>query len=254
MFQMTRFPKIAGVIPFLVSLLFMSITAPAQLREVSVVGRVTDSHGRPISHVDVYLEPANFVADGFDRLIESSVTGDDGRFVIKRNKEKGMSTRRWMLYVSLDRTVGTVSFLTPPFDMLRRYDKSFDGRPLEITGKELVNVGDLRVQFFYSKLTVDLSALKRASASGRGYDLFWNKIYFRILNKKGHLAEESSLSDNDVRAQLGGDDSLLNISLPNGAWKIQVLQDNKIIGSSKVFTTDSKLRKGSLILIRLNRK
>lgn len=116
--------------------------------------------------------------------------------------------------------------LRPPFDLLRRYDKSFNGRLVTFGSKDLVDLGDVPVQFRYG--TATLKSTNRIP---------WHEVYLRVKDKQGHIVCFMSLTENDIDSYVTKSGSELKISLPQGRWRVDFVSWNsrKVFAQGRLF-------------------
>jgi len=203
---------------------------------VEITGRVVDRSGRPVCGADVFLEPISFESDGFDRFVNSFVTKSDGRFSFRRYKRNESPEREWMVFVTENKTDALLSLVEAPFDLLRRGDSHFDGVRVNL-GHGNVDLGDLPVRFTFGDVAFDF---KKFAIGGSLNPKFLTDMTLRVLGKNGWVAEELSLSRNDIDQILKSQMLRIECSLPLGNWRLVVLNGKEIVGSTSQFNVTQR--------------
>ena len=178
--------------------------------------------------------------------IEGESTNTEGRFNFIYNKKKVAPEDKHFLFVSIDNTKDALTTIYPPFDWVRQYDKSFDGKLVRFGSKDRIDVGDVKVQFWYGQ--ADLSFSKTAANK-----IKWSQIYLKIRNKNGHMVYFSSLNQENIKRYIKNNGTEVAISLPEGRWKVEIIEfdTRRILAQSPYFriTRNSKpdivMRNGS---------
>src|SRR5262249_27660019 len=127
----------------------------AQNAKYILVGRVVDENGRPVAGADVVLEPENYHSNTIDRFIESSVSLVDGSFRIEKDPAWVRSAGRLQLFISVDNTSATSVLLSPPFDVLRQVDVSYNGLPVKFSQGQFLDVGNVTIKFKNGEVQLD---------------------------------------------------------------------------------------------------
>ena len=181
----------------------------------TITGRVVDRDGNGFADAGICLEPGVYESKAFDRFVECIGTDPDGRFAFKRTKDESTTGKDYFLFVSVDNSDG-LSTMTPPFDLVRRFDKSFDGKLVKLGSQDVIDLGDVGVQFWYGAAALTFSPRSKESVD-------WPNAWVRILNKNGNVVHLASLSREDVRKCVKNDGSRLDVALPEGRWKVEIL-------------------------------
>lgn len=193
----------------------LAVVAQTSRSHYLIRGRIVDEQGKPRSGAGVCLEPTFKKSSTFEIFIECVRTSADGIFSVNREKsEKGIQQS---LFVYVHAKPGTLPLVDAPFDEIRRVDKSFEGVPVKLGSRQLVDLGDLRVQFFFGSAT-----LKLPWASEQPID--WLRTYIQVETKQGHLARFRTLSVESVKKYVSGDGTSVDVSLPIGEWKIKLVE------------------------------
>ena len=206
--------------------------------EYEVIGRVVNDKGEPVSTAGVYLEPASYKANSFERFVEIADIGPDGKFKFSLNKTKAKDQGDFELFVMDGDTEGFWITISPPYDALKRYSSHFNGKRVTLGDKDRIDVGDVKVQFWYGNVKLSFA---------RPMD--WENIFLRIRDLTGHVAYYSSLSRNDVAEYVKKSGLELNISLPEGKWIADIVNDD----ATKVFSESStfEISKGKTATVRM---
>lgn len=182
----------------------------------TITGRVIDDQGRPFANAGICLEPAKYTSTAFDRFIECADSEADGRFTIKKARSESTINQTQLLFVSVDNNSAR-TVIDPPFDLIRSYDRSFNGKPVKLDDKNLTDVGDVKVQFWFGQIN-----LKFSKTSANQID--WPHIWLKVLHRNGRVAYFSTLSKNSINKYVKNDGSELSISLPQGKWKVEIVE------------------------------
>ena len=195
--------------------------------EFIIVGRVVDGNGRPFTDVDIFLEPIVYRSKAFDRFIEPAEQKPDGSFRIIRYKTKAARSDGDFLFVSADKTGDAMDTVRPPFDWTRRYDHSFNGKLVRYGKDDIIDVGDVQVQFWYGKVV--LRPVPKIA---------WEDAYLRIREARGHIVFFQSFSKDELERYIVNDRTKLMISLPEGKWRVELVNYTRrqIFATSGFFT------------------
>jgi len=217
----------------LVLILSFSENGYSQKDEYIIKGRVVDNRGRPLSDAGVCVEPV-IPATAFDRFVECVGSTGDGTFRIKKIRNEITDGRNQELYIYFGTSDRTLENIAPPFYGLQRYDKKFRGVPLTFGRESLIELGSVKVQFWYGQVNLDFSRYK---ASTGLETLDWNRLYLRIKDEHGHTAYESSFSHEDIyeKPYIDRDHNMLKLSVPEGRWKVEVVWKGRVRGRTPFF-------------------
>jgi len=210
----------------------------------TISGRVVDGHGRPLANIGICFEPDKY-RGGFDRFIECRGTVIDGKFVEKVSRnEHGQ-----LYFLYLYDNIGTkgIDLMDPPFDWLRSRDETFNGIPVRLGEKLLIDLGDLNVRFYFGDTVLDFAQFK---ARKKLNDLKWDDLFIAVRHRNGQYVAYSSLSDDDVEVNGNVDKakSRLKVTLPEGRWKIEAIWDNKVLATSEYFDIAHKLSPRNIVM------
>jgi hypothetical protein len=194
--------------------------------QYKVVGTVVDANGQPYLDASVFLEPIEYLSTSFERFITGDGPDQSGRFEIVRNKTKVQPGQSALLFVVADESTDALSTIRPPFDAVRRFDKSFDGIKITYGSSNLIDVGRVNVRFWFGQAKI--KTYTRVP---------WSETYLRIRDPKGNTVYFQSLSAANIARYVRRDKSELSISLPEGRWRVELLSWNGklIFGRSNLF-------------------
>lgn len=203
----------------------------------TIKGRVVDSVGKPINNASVGIAPVVFDSHYFDTtgLQRFVKTGNGGLFCVREYRNEFTIGRSYYLFVSVDNNVEARRILKPPFGGVREYDRSFDGKLVQLGAVSVIDVGDVSVQFWYGQANLDFIPYKKAEKLGA---INWNGLYLQIRNEFGDLVYLGSLSQDDIDEKtkyLSKSRSELRISLPEGRWKAEAVWDDMVLAESAYF-------------------
>lgn len=204
--------------------------------QIKIVGRVVDREGDPVEGASVYLEPEKWTG-GFDRFVEAVSSTKDGTFTVEKPKPNNKFP--WRLFVVLDRTEANYyNPLEPPFGLLAQKNRLFKGRRVYLQNYRITNLGDIPIQHQYGSVELDVSRLEPASADRHTFP--WKNVSLRIRDKKRVLANDVSISVQQLSKSVGKGGTVLLMSLPQGIWSVEILLRSKIIGTTGRFSVTSK--------------
>jgi hypothetical protein len=178
------------------------------------------------------LEPRRYRLTTIDRFIEPATTQDDGTFQIERTAEWIKNVGPLELFVSEDRTEDAYALIEPPFDLLRRVNPAYEGIPVVIKRPGPVNIGDVRVQFRYAKVVLNLLA---APPNIGIAETTWADVDLRLRDGNGRCVYEGSIPRLEVEKHLQAHQ--LNLALLQGRWSIELLFDGRVFAATHVFNT-----------------
>lgn len=179
---------------------------------VRVTGRVVDEAGEPIEGADVYLAPIYDPSWKLDDLIvESVVTGNDGRFTIAKT-----ASPKQQLYLYVSRGGGLCrEMVTPPFYLINNFDKRLIGRRLIFGDAGSIDVGDVNVQFWYATVEIGIRSKGRALTENQ-----WRSLWVRVRNDQGRVLEGESVGPVIQGDEIDLKTSTFRICLPEGRWSV----------------------------------
>ena len=188
----------------------------------TVLGRVVDEKGKPLSDAGICVEPVVDNPTDFDSFIRCIGTEVDGRFSIKKFRNEYTIGKEHFLYVYADNTgVQVMSAINPPFRSIKQYDKTFEGKRLIFGAERVIDVGDVRVQFWFGQASLKFSEY---SVGKRNKPIDWSRINLKIRNKDGRTVEFGTLSKYKQKTYIRNNGTELDISLPEGRWKVEIIE------------------------------
>jgi hypothetical protein len=217
----------------LILILSLSENGYSQEEEYMIKGKVVDDDGRPLSHAGVCVEPM-IRTTAFDLFTECVGSAGDGTFRIKKIRNYVTDDRNQELWVYYGTSGLALSDFTPPFYGLQRYDKKFRGVPLTVGRESQIELGSVKVQFWYRDVILDFSRYK---ASMGLQTLDWDRLSLRIKDEHGHIGDEGGFSHEDIyeRPYIDRDHNVLRLSVPEGRWKIEAIWKGKVRASTRYF-------------------
>ena len=181
-----------------------------------VTGRVVDAAGVAVPNAIVSLESVcdcSSVAI-IDRLYFTFPTDDDGKFRIEQPARDDSKPMLLFITGPRPRQKGNTPF-SPPFWGLHEADSRFGGLPVLIGSDQAVlDLGDVRVQFYYGTVLLDLVSQDGVSLVPMLRNL--RSLYLRVRSVKGDILSEGSFP-NIARA---GDAVRIILSL--GDWHLEL--------------------------------
>ena len=201
----------------------------------TVKGRVIDDKGNPFPHAGVRVAPVKYNTVAFDNISMDFIETDSrGAFQIKEYKNEFTKGKRFFLFVLAGDASDALITISPPFVWIRRYDKAFNGKLIRFGFKSVIDVGDVKVQFWFGRANLEFSKFKLKRRLSK---IDWDGLYLRIRNRNGFRIYEKSLSQDDiyVKKYIDNTKSVLKISLPEGRWKVETIWNDKVLGQSSYF-------------------
>lgn len=197
------------------------ITFYAQDEEhYTIIGKVVDEKGTPVSGANVLIEPVTDTSTAFDRFIINKITDTEGKFSIIKSKTPHKISNELFLYPWVDENLQALTTIKPPFDWLRKYDATFNGEFIKLGSENLIDVGNVKVKFWYGQVNLNFSNLETKKNLK---DIDWTSVWVKIRNKDGFTVFKNSLSISNIKKYLSAEKSELKISLPVGKWKVELL-------------------------------
>ena len=126
----------------------------------TVKGRVIDDRGLPLADVGICVEPVVDRSTAFDSFTECVGTVSDGRFGISKFKNEFTIGQNQFLFVYAGTSSTVLTTIDPPFVWIRRYDKAFNGKLIRFGSKSVIDLGDVKVQFWFGQANLDFSQFK----------------------------------------------------------------------------------------------
>jgi hypothetical protein len=218
-----------------------------------ITGRVISENGKANSTAGICIEPVMHNSTQFDRFIICTDTDDNGRFTKQINKNKYTVGQNYFLFVTADTNFKALTTIAPPFDLIRKYDKTFNGKLIKLGNQNLIDVGDVRAQFWYGQANLSFLEFKKAK---KNKDIDWGSIILQIKDKKGHIGFASTLSKSDLTEYIDQEKSELKISLPKGSWKVEILNsfEGPKLAESSYFVIKKDTQLENIILRPVKRK
>jgi hypothetical protein len=215
-----------AVLPFIT----LVISVSAQDDNYLIKGRVVSSKGQPVGNADICFEPVVRSSE-YDGFIGCVGSAGDGTFEIEKSKNEFNKSRKYELYVYFGTSKDRLGTIEPPYYGLQRYDAKFHGLSFVLGRARVLNVGDVPVQFWYGQVDLDLS---RTKAATHRPTIDWDRLVLQIRTAAGKLIYSSTLSHNDVYVEsfIDRNRGVLKVSLPEGAWKVEVLWNDKVRGTN----------------------
>ncbi len=181
--------------------------APVDYR---ITGRVVDEKGRPVARALVGLRvPDPQSPDMFVNMI----TDKDGRFTTADSARRPVDEATFYVsappadaHVPVDFMFGRLSHLGAPFV----------GQTVRFDGKRRVDLGDVRVQANYHKVSIRLLDSKGEPLAADADA--WRNIMLRVRDARGDVMEEGGVIENARRK----DESSIVVALPPGTWELAV--------------------------------
>jgi hypothetical protein len=194
-------------------------TAAAQGKKsegCAVRGRAVDDAGAPVPKAYVLVDagpPA-----GWEDLIIYEQADERGYFSYKLDYCP-FPARSMTLYVTSPTSSDGFAPFGPPFLRSGRAGRAFAGQKVRGERKGDVDLGDVRVQVFYTAVT-----LKLVGGGGRpllaGDD--WGDVRVRLKTARGVWVSEQMLSANNVEKSVRAAESAVVMELPEGDWQFEL--------------------------------
>lgn len=175
-----------------------------------VTGRVVDEKGNPVPRALVGLRvPAPQSPDLFHNII----TGKDGRFTAFEAARRPADQATYYVSAPPADAHVPVDFMYGNFSYL---GNSFAGQTVNFDGKQEIDLGDVRVQAQYRKVSIRLLDSK-GSPLAPDADA-WGRIMVRVRDARGDVLSESGIAESAMRKA----ESSIVVALPEGTWELAV--------------------------------
>lgn len=176
----------------------------------AVRGRVVDDSNKPIAHAMIVLDDVHQVF--------FSKSDDDGKFVLESHCWQSPSKR--ILFVTSPFELGAITPIEPPEFRFSKLGPSFSGQPIVLKKGEVLNIGNVHAQVYYSQVVVTL-------CNSTGQPLFrddfdWRNIYLRFRGHNHHIVAETSISAENLEIYVRKSDNVIPMHLPEGKWYLEI--------------------------------
>lgn len=194
-------------IHLILAISFLS-TIAYPLNITTLTGRVVGTNGEPVCGADVNIGRFG----GFP--LASGESGENGRF---RITFAGPIQESLFLYTSVSkpRTHIDAFLIYPPYMNVFKMDQFYVGKRIDIGKSETFDVGDVPVQYWFGDVHVKL-ALRRRNLTASD----WEKLWVRLLDKKGRLVYQESFAPS-IESNADVESSEMRIMLPEGEWSFE---------------------------------
>lgn len=174
----------------------------------AVSGRVVDDQNHPVADARIVLDDQHQV---FFFASEA-----DGTFLLESHC--GPDPTQRILFIASGLDIGAIDPISPPDYRNLELGPAFGGQPVVLTSNQELELGDIRVQTYYSKVTIEVRA-----ASGKPFfnpRTNWGRVWLRVRDGRGRVVAETSISDANSE-ELKGPSSKIPMYLPEGNWRIE---------------------------------
>jgi len=175
-----------------------------------ITGRVVDEKGRPVAGALVGLRvPDPQSPDAY----RSTITGKDGRFMSFDSARRPVDEATFYVSAPPADALVPVDFM---FGRLSHLGSSFAGQKVRFDGKERVDLGDVRVQAHYGKVSIRLLDAKgEPFAPDAGVR---RHMLIRVRDARGDVVQEGGVIEPAMRKA----ESAIVVALPAGTWELAV--------------------------------
>jgi hypothetical protein len=139
-----------------------------------------------------------------------------GNFVRESHCWRSPSKR--ILFVTSPFVLGAIAPIAPPDFGFSKLSSS--GQPIVLRKNQVLNVGDIHPQVFYSQVVVTFR-------NSTGQPLFqdaidWRLVWLRVRNKNHRVVAETSMSINEIETYVRKSENVIPMHLPEGEWYLEI--------------------------------
>lgn len=203
-------PSLARLLTSAALLLALCAQAAAQDAPVDyrITGRVVDEKGRPVAGALVGLRVPDPQSPD---LFTTNITGKDGRFMAADSARRPVEEATFYVSAPPADAHVPVDFM---FGRIKHLGARFAGQNVRFDGKRQVNLGDVRVQAEYHKVSIRLLDSKGEPLAPDADA--WNHILLRVRDARGDIMDEGG----GTEAARRKDESSIVVALPQGTWEL----------------------------------
>jgi hypothetical protein len=176
----------------------------------AVSGRVLDHSNKPVAHSMIVLDDSHQVF--------FSESDAEGRFLREANCWRPANRR--VLFVTSPFNLGGVVPIEPPDYFFAKLGPAFSGQPIVLEKNEVLDVGDVHVQVYYSKVVVRFQ--NRAGAPLFPKSVDWSLVWLRVRDERGRMIQETNMSINQLENDVRTTESVISMYLPEGRWYLEI--------------------------------
>ena len=194
-------------------LFFLVLPAKAQNPDgfnCGVRGRVLDDSNKPVAHAMIVLDDSHQVF--------FSESDAEGRFLREANCWRPVNKR--ILFVTSPFVLGAIVPIDPPDYYFAKLGSAFSGQPIMLKKNEVLDVGDVHIQVYYSRVAVKFQ--NRAGAPLFPENVDWRLVWLRVCDERGRIVEETSMSINQLENYVRLSESVIPMYLPEGKWYLEI--------------------------------
>ena len=173
-----------------------------------ITGRVVDEDGKPVAGAFVGLRVPNPQSPD---LFSANLAGKDGRFTASDSAR--LPADKATFYVSAPPRDAHVP-LDYMFGRFAYLDASLGGQTVNFDGKRQVDVGDVRVQARYHKVSIRLLDSKGEPLAPDADA--WQHLMLRVRDARGDVVHEGGVAEAGKRKA----ESAIVVALPAGTWEL----------------------------------
>jgi hypothetical protein len=178
--------------------------------DCAATGRVLDASNKPVAHAMIVLDGSHQVF-----FFESDA---EGRFLLKANCWRPVNKRT--LFVTSPFVLGGIVPIEPPDYYFSKLGSSFSGQPIVLKKNEVLDVGDVHIQVYYSKVVMKFQ--NQAGAPLFRRNINWRLVWLRVRDERGRVVQETSMSINQLENYVSTSESLIPMYLPEGRWYLEI--------------------------------
>ena len=178
--------------------------------DCAVRGRVVDASNKPVAHAMVVLNDVHQVF--------FSESDADGNFI--RESHCRRSPIKRVLFVTSPFVLGAIAPIAPPDFAFSKLGSAFSGQPIVLKRNEVLDIGDIRPQVYFSHLVVTFQ-----NSGGQPLfrpDIDWRLVWLRVRDKYGRVVTFTSMSINQLETYIRKSENVIPIYLPEGEWFLEL--------------------------------
>jgi hypothetical protein len=182
----------------------------------SVRGKVLDDKGSPLANAVVLVDAVP--PSTWEDLIFMNRTDSEGRFNYELERCPFPQESR-TLYVTSPLSYDNHVPFSPPFMRSKIAGKKFAGQKVRSNRRGNVDLGDIRVQVFFTTVTVRF--INKAGQPLLDKD-DWEHIWLKLKTANGTTVSEETLSKHEIVHAVRAEESAIMMDLPEGEWQIEL--------------------------------
>lgn len=176
----------------------------------AVRGRVLDDANKPVARAMTVLDS--------DHQIFFFESDSEGKFFLDTKCWNPVAER--ILFVTSPFDLSGIVPIEPPDYCFSRLGAAHSGQPIVLKENEVLEVGDVHVQVYYSNVIIKF--LNQADAPLFRKNIDWGLVWLRVRNERGRVVHEGGMSNYSINKYVRPSESSISIYLPEGKWFFEI--------------------------------